>query len=481
MRVQHTKRVYLYYIIAAVLPFLLYGFRYFPILDDFIQYGSYPKYQDLSYVYVTIGTLSTRPLASLLDPLFWGMFWNHMWVSFVLISALYIASGILFSETLKEIKGSFSPFFLLVYFLFPMGAEGRIWLSAATRLIPGLFFASLSFYFLVKYIKEKKARLFLLFAFFQLISCGFYESVSVFSCTGAIFISLFYKRDKKSSILISVTSVLNLFIMFFYYKLFASLGALGSRAGHTEWSTVFAKIPEFVEQLGELCVVTWRSIVPGFINGISVLFSHSVWGVFLFLLLLTTSILLGFSTSKMMQKTKERKKQIWLIVVGICFFFIPLAPNFLAETMWLTNRSLFVSFIGLGLFLEGVLWNFPKKLNCFLLCLLCFLSLFALVNEYDVYKRVSEQDITLVKQVSQKLTPEAKNGEKYVQVVLKNPIETPQNAYYKDHVKSVFGADWSLSGALRAETGCLKIVCKTPVLEGEPTDSEDLIIVVDSR
>ena len=109
--------------------------------------------------------------------------------------------------------------------------------------------------------------------------------------------------------------------------------------------------------------------------------------------------------------------------------------------------------------------------------LCAFLCITAAVNEYDVYRRVSTQDITLIEELTSKLDETALRGEKPIQVVLNKPVRTEQNALYKDHVKSVFDADWSLTGALRAQTGNLKPTCLLPRQITEETENADLFLV----
>ena len=131
---------------ALLLKYIVFGFRYYPVLDDFIQYGGYPLYNDLSYVYLGIGTISARPLATLLDPVLWGSMWGNMGLALFIIMLLHFTSVYLLSDTLERLGYKLSPIFWLIMLFLPIGAEGAYWISASSRIIMGLFFAALSFF-----------------------------------------------------------------------------------------------------------------------------------------------------------------------------------------------------------------------------------------------------------------------------------------------------------------------------------------------
>ncbi|MBE7035460.1 MAG: hypothetical protein E7402_05055 [Ruminococcaceae bacterium] len=466
---------------AAFLPYCLYGFRYFPILDDYIQYWAYPARQDFSLIYLTYGTLATRPIASLLDVTFWGQLWPVLPLALFFITLLLVLSGLFMKKTANLYNLSLSPLFFLLLFLLPVGMEGRFWLSASSRLVVGLFFASLSLYVGSHFMQKKRSvPLFLLFAILQLISCGFYESVAVFSVSAAVllFCLSFSEQRKKLLFLVPAASVCNISLLFGYYKLFADLGLQGSRAASVSASGLADKIGVLFVQLGEVGKSAYSGLVGGFFSGIRVLFRAGVWGVLLFALILLTGLLLGFLYSKQEQNKQVRIKK-WLIfeLGGFFLFVAPLIPNLLAEEVWITHRSVFISLIGLALMLEPVFCLLPHRLRRLVLVVLSFMLLTATVNEYDVYRRVHEADCQLLDRVIAEMSMDAKNGTEDVVVLLPGEVKTEQNAYYKDHVKSVFGSDWSLTGAVRARMESLAPRYIRPVLPGEAYETENSQII----
>lgn len=456
--------------LGAILPYLFHGFLYLPILDDYIQYGCYPLYPNLSYVYLTVGTLSARPLASLLDPVFWGLFWRIPGLALLLITALHLLSAWFFYKTLRLVRLSLSPLFFIVYLFAPLGMEGRFWLSAATRIIVGLFFAALSLWLLAIFLKKKPSHLFLiLFALAQLASYGFYESVTIFSALGALLFCGFSALTcpKRKLILPSFITIINLFIIFFYYFAFKNLGVMGSRVENVSLATL---LPNCLEVIRQVWAVFFHNFpLKQSLLGTKLLLSGGLWSFILLVSLCLTSFALCRHISG--KNFKEKNRFFCLLGCGILLFFAPLLPHILTKNVWVTNRSLFVPMIGFALILEAFFGLFHKKhLQKTLIFAVSFLCLTANVNEYDTYLRVSRLDDALLKQVIANLDDDVLAGKKILQVVLSKPVEVPQSAYYKDHVASVFDSGWALTGALRAKTKNLAIRCAMPVLEGTKTD-----------
>ncbi len=477
---QETK-LFITMFLAACLPYLLYGFRYFPILDDYIQYWCYPAHNDFSHIYLTIGTLSTRPLASLLDVAFWGQLWDVMWLALLLITVLHFFTVFFFYQTGKKFGVTLSPLLLLIYLLLPLGMEGRYWLSASSRIVCGMFFASLSLWFLGGFLKEKQSlRHFLPFAFFQLISCGFYESASVFSVTAAVLLSViaFWQERKKSFILVPLTSVTNIGLMFLYYRIFANLGLMGSRASGMELSALPANCIEILRQLCEVFALFFDAIIIGSLDGIKLLWSKGFGGILLFFAITLLSLVMIFFSQ---HKEKPNKvKSLCFAIFGLILFFAPLAPNAMAQYVWITNRSMFTSILGMALILEpvfGAIKNRPARAA--ILCTVAFLFMTATVNEYDVYQRTNALDSALLDQVIAQMDEDALAGRRAVCVPLEKEVQVPQNAFYKDHVKSVFDSDWATIGGIRARMKSLNVQYIQPLYPGQKmTDPNSQIIYI---
>ena len=102
------------FFILVILKFGYYRFSYFPILDDYIQYGSYHLY-DKSYVLFDIGTIYTRPLSALCDMYVWGLLQNNLSYVFIIITAMHFASAFLFKRSFSKIDLQPGNLFLIFY------------------------------------------------------------------------------------------------------------------------------------------------------------------------------------------------------------------------------------------------------------------------------------------------------------------------------------------------------------------------------
>lgn len=475
------QRNALVFFAAMALKYLLFGFRYYPILDDYIQYGGYPLYHDLSYVYFHIGTMATRPLASLLDPLLWGSLWNCMGVSLMVITLLHFFAAYATERTLSLCGYQMSPLFWIIILFLPLGSEGAYWISASSRLAVGLFFAAGSLYCLAIYLKEGKKLPLALFLLFHLLSYGFYEAVSIFSFLGAYLVMLKKRETPSKAKWLPAVPMTCLVLMLTYYVLCANIGAMGSRVGGVTFLGLFGKLWDAVYQLGWIFTKGLAElIIKGSLGGLRVLRAQGLWGA-VWILAAAVACVFVYRISKQHGKSEKNsfRQQPWILFLcGALLFIAPLAPNVLAETVWLPYRNIFVSLFGLALMAEPVFsavfrGRRAKGAVCALVLFLCLVSW---VNEYDTYRRVSETDIRLAENIAEQLDEEVLAGRKDAVVVLEKTPETHQANFYKDHVKSVFAADWSLTGAVRAVTKNMKIHLITPVI-GEAAETEQVQVL----
>ncbi len=474
--IKSGNKVAILFFVALMLKYLLYGFSYFPVLDDFIQYGGYPLYGDLGYVWFGIGTMSSRPLASLLDPLLWGSFWGAMGVSLFLITTLHFSAVCFLERTLDRHGLAVSPLFWIIALFLPIGSEGAYWISASSRLVVGLFFAAGSLYFLSCALSEKKVKFTVWFIVFHLLSYGFYEAVAVFSFLGATIILYRHRKSLGRRSWFCAVPVLCLISMFLYTVLAANIGAMGSRAGGFGFSNLFGKIGESVYQLGRIFTKgVWKSTISGFFSGLKVLGAEGIWGAIVFLLILSVSFLLV-----RWGRTKRSKKGLpWgLLVVGGLLFFAPIAPNVLVETAWFPYRSIFISIIGLALLADTLVSRIPVKpyVKYIAYAAVLFVCLVSNVNEYNTYKRVSEYDVRMAQNIAERLDSRVLSGERDAIVIIETPTEIAQVDFYKDHVKSVLEQDWSLTGAVRAVTKNMKIKLVTPVCSGSEQIADEQVL-----
>ena len=153
----NVKSFWFTFIGLMLIKYGYYGFEYFPVLDDWIQYGGYPFYPDIFQdVILEMKTYTARPLASLSDPYIWGQFWGMMGIPFLIITLLHAASGYFLYKVLAAQKLFVGMPFLVVYGLLPLGSEATYWISASSRIVVGVFWMALALFLLSLYVDNGK-------------------------------------------------------------------------------------------------------------------------------------------------------------------------------------------------------------------------------------------------------------------------------------------------------------------------------------
>lgn len=471
IKLKQENRMYLLLFLLCIFKFMLFGFSYFPILDDFIQYDGYRMYGDLKYVYFGIGTIATRPLASVLDPLFWGAM--PKWMALFIVTLFHYLSCVLFYKTAKELNITLGPIFGVIYLLMPVMAESTYWLSASTRIVAGLLLSSGSFYFLARFIKNNKNSEIFGFWILSFLSCGFYETAIAFSSAGLLLLMLYFrKRIRKKWVF--VIPFANCAAFSGIYASLSHVGAMGNRAQGFDIAEIFKaeKFTQFFTQTAEIFSKGFFELTKAsFLKGLTSLLNGRAYGALIFLCIVI------FSCACVFKPQKSEGKKLSVMAFALIMFFVPLFAYFLPSEMWLTFRSFGFSVFALALFSERLISCAKSKTVAGVLCaFLSFTFTVGSVGAYCTYKEVSEQDVKICKKIVSVLDENVLSGEKEAVIVLKkNPGS--EHLFYKDFVKSVFYEDWSLTGAVRSVSGNIKIKKITPVSENSDFNKENKQII----
>ena len=463
------------FLLALVFKMFSLGVDYFPVLDDYIQYGGYPLYDNLSHVYLNIGTIATRPFASLLDPLVWGKFFPNLYVVAGIIAVLFFLGAYLMGRSFERMGIYITPYLYAILLLFPLGFEGTYWISASSRICVGIFFTGLALELLIKCIEKKRRLLYVLYILVTFLSFGFYESVMITSAILQFFAIIFLVKSNKRRAKFLLTPVLCGIIMVIYYKLAGNIGALSSRANGFEFSGIENKLSQFFAQLYDILITgSLKTTVHGAISGFKFLIS-SYFGFLILVVSIVISALCGYFGGKL----KFCAPAKYCIPMGLALVFLPLVPNVFVSQVWLTYRSIVVCFIGLVLVSAPLFSKILDKrtISTAIIFIMVFVFSLANVNELNTYKRVYVQDDLLVTEIANELEQSVLDGNKNAIVVLPEEISVPQISYYKDHVKSVFGSDWALTGAVRAKCRNVKIKMLTPVYSLDGINTKDKQII----
>ncbi len=398
----------------------LYGFKYFPILDDWIQYGVYPLYQNLWHdVFLRIGLFATRPLAGIMDIYVWGQIPQS--VAFFVITCLHAVSCLLFISTARRIKVPLGTGFVLIYMMLPINTEATIWLSASTRLVVPLFLTAVSLFILTG-----KKNLFF-FWFTQLISLLFYEQIAVLS-TALCFIVAFCAKKKT----LSLIPIINLTIVVLYYMLFSHIGPFASRSA--------LSIPS-PQKINSLLQDIWDGgfyshfilMLNGLKRGLLVLADNWWYCIFLAIAAVLVVLLTG----------KRRKpKMAYKLLFGFILAVIPFVP-FLFISQPLSFRNFFPSLIGIGLIFDEILEYVPMRRVVAVSLALIFFVVSA--SEVTDYKNISTADKAYVLDIAKKASQPDFKVKRQVNLA-------PVNVLYGQHILSVTESDWALTGCMRALT-----------------------------
>ena len=463
---------------AFILKYLIYGFCYYPALDDYIQYGGYPLYENPSHVFLKIGTISARPLSALFDLFLWGSLWNIPQLFLILSSAFHFFSCVFLYKTAKENDIALSPLFAIFFLFFPLGSEGAYWVSASSRIVCGVFFSALSLFTLTKYLKNRKFLFFILFFLCSACAFALYESCAVFCFVACAFILIKNKNIKQMILPLSALCLL-LLSLFAYMKLMQNVGMIGSRATESSFSLIFTQFKDFLTQLMEILTKgSFNVTIRGFSSGLKLILSKGFFGLVYFILILCVCIFLGRFTAGSESKLPSGKRAFFQIASGFILFFSAFAPNLIVSPVWITYRTMFIPLIGLYMIFDIIFFKIKaKSVQTVLLTSLMFIFIVSGINEYDTYKRNAELDDALVKKVCYAIDDDVKCGKREAVVLLDFLPEVPQVSFYKDHVKSVFYSDWSLTGAVREELKNINIKKVTPVFPDMTFDYSDCFVV----
>ena len=100
----------------------------------------------------------------------------------------------------------------------------------------------------------------------------------------------------------------------------------------------------------------------------------------------------------------------------------------------------------------------------------------ASVSEVNTYKTVHETDTKITNEIANVVDENVKCGNYPAVIVLPHDVVIPQPSFYKDHVKSVYYADWAATGAIRA-TMKNNLVTIIPCLSPDEVDLEQMQII----
>lgn len=436
---------------------------YYPTLDDYILFGGYPAYpHPWGDVIMRLGLLNIRPLAGLGDIYFWGMFWDMPYVALGIITVLHALCALVFEGVFRRMGVRVGAVFFGVFLLMPMGFEGAYWLSAATRIITGLFFASLAALALLEHFKKAGARRYLyllLFGLLQLISFGFYEQVAAFSAALCLIIIFFERRGRGAAL---GAALFNIAALGAYYILRSGSGIAGTRGELVAPAQLWENLILVLERIFELFKSGLYELnVAGLSRAAKMLWAGGGMAVFY----VAAAVLLAASAPVFCEDPDKKGKMLKALGLGALLFILPFSFYPFLKEPHMGYRNGFISLIGLGIFLDALLGALLRKKALYRGAAALLIMFLMAVNfaELNDYKAVCEADRVICENIVSALSPDVLRGEREVVVLNAKPYYAEQSARFAEHIYNLTQSDWALTGGVRARAKNLKIKRIIPV------------------
>lgn len=425
-----------------------YGFRYYPQLDDYIQYDKYTL-QSISEV----GLLGARPLSNVMDILFWGKMWGFLILAVAIISPMFAASALLFRETFsKYFKTGY--FFYAVYALLPFAFEGVYWLSASTRIVCALFYTALALYAFVRFLEGGKKRYLALYIPAQLAAFASYEQGIVLSfALTFIFAALSLKTSGKRW-LTSLFSVSNAAIYFVFTGYFSKSGLYASSGYHdlilpTEAGYFSSHLPAVIKQifcaLGKSNVLT---LTKGFARGAEMILNDRLWLYAAVLVILAVLFFLVLRRTNQRSSSDARFGVAIALIFAVVAAILPLAPFFVQRNLWVCLRGAVMCMTGIALLADIVLSLIFKNKNVAAAVFACLVVWFgvASVSELHDYKVTFEHDSMIAEAMVRDIPNDENVGLKIGLLNVESCYLEDQNYYYHEHIHGVTESSWAIGG-----------------------------------
>lgn len=436
-----------------------YGLEYFYQLDDYIQYHNFTAYnQDLWAMLAKSGMLAARPLAAVCDTFVWSHLYSSMIVAVGIISAMYAASAIFLHRVFAKHFGTGFLFFV-IYALLPLGFEGTYWVSASSRIVVGLFFASASLLFFELWCEDGKKYNLILFSVIQFISFCFYEQVVLFSGAATLIIMLCYAKKYSRS---RASFGLLMFVNAALYVGITELAPSGINSGRSElflpWQSNYSEqlVSPLIGQLKSAFISgSAGTFGKGLLRGFRLMLSepNAIYVIIVFALCAS----LFFITKKIKRSNISFFPEFFS---GVFLALVPLTIFFLIKSPWFGLRNTVPSFCGLALMCDAlfdlIFGKFKRGYitEAALISVLALLCCTASVSELHDYRETTKADTAIVTAAVTAIKNTENSYNKSVWLLNVDPSYVSDgNIYYHEHDSGVTSSRWAMTGAVAAISG----------------------------
>lgn len=448
-----------------------FGMKYYPQLDDYIQYHNYTRLYDFSTLQELMGILSSRPLAGIVDYFFWSPMFDHMILGVALISALYAAAVLLIWDVLGRYFRT-SPVLPVVMALLPLGLEGTYWMSASTRVVVGMFFAALAVRAFLNWLDGKGRGWLPLYLILQLIPFGFYEQAGLLSITltvGAAILERTRKGRPMGRCAVSLWGVPAMGLYFLITRLLNNGGVYGSR---TELVLPTSRyywlhgLPKTLWQFFQAFVGGgFFTAAKGFVRGVRMIFSGELLLWALCAAALCVLLWLTLRHREPQERTGGDAPLPLALLSGLLLAAAPVSLFLVLGNTWFSLRGTVTSFPGVALLADSlVVWLWDRLARgrdglSVLAAAMAFVFCVAGSSEIRDYRDTyyNDQRIAgLVLEAAEAEGLDASSGR--IGVLNLEPSYLPnQNFYYHEHIHGCTESDWAFTGLLTALGGEVKV------------------------
>lgn len=456
------------FILALLLRASFGGIGYEPILDDTVQYILYPTSVDYGALIAREGMFSSRPLAALMDLFVVGQMGN-LFFAVILMAVMHGISCVLFQRILSRFF-SVGPVFAVIYTLLPLGCEGTYWLSAATRVVSGLFFTACAAAVLCRFIESGKWWRVPLYFLLELLSFGFYEQILVlsFALSGLIFLHHF--REKRAAL--AWLAFLCAGVYFGFTAYFRADSPLADRMELLYPNTPYyfnVFLPDLARQIGmSFLSAGVRTTFVGFWRGLVSCVTGGIGGWLYGIAAAGLAIWYGI-----LHWPRHRRAVVsvegWAraLVWGLLLFIAPITPFFVIARPYFSLRSTVPSFVGAAILIDLLFRALIRRRRAMAAVsgAMVFVCLLGCASEIGDYKATAKADRVLAEAILER------ESEFYGRVGFLGVKEFPvaeQNYPYHEHVASVAAADWTLSAKLAAMKGTPLSFDAVPLVMEDP-------------
>ena len=442
--------------------FCCYGLTYFPQLDDYIQLHNYTAYHPDVWDFIRrLGLLAARPAAGLLDILFWGRLWPALILGCALVAGLYGASAVLFRRVWSKYFPVGWPF-LVLYALLPLGMEGTYWLSAANRVVPSLFFVSLTMVLFQQWCKRGQKRFLAAYFLVQLLSMSFYEQGLVLAVTGVLLIALLELREGRRPLWALLTFV-NAGVYFAFTSAFADSALYADRTSVVLpwqdgwWGWVFLPV---LRQIRDAFVKGGiRTAIKGFCRGAGLIAAEGHW-LWLVLVLALCAGLFLLAREERFDRSRGREV-LPALIAGFLMSLAPVTIFFVLANPWFSLRGTVASFCGLALMGDAVTGWLLSRLKdgetvaaglCGALALVFCVAAVSALHDYRAAWEADQAVMAAILEGTNSGASLPSEGEILILGVEPCYLEE-QNFYFHEHIHGVTESRWALTGGLQCVSG----------------------------